>query len=63
MVRATCALHNCMLERELQATAGAGRGSASVPEEIVGASALREVTRAGNNTHTREAAGRCSQTM
>ena len=46
LVRATCALHNFLGDRELQAKAdaGAGRGSSPALEDGVGVTALREIT-------------------
>ena len=56
MVWATCALHNFLREREIRAAAAAGRGLAPLLDERVGAPALRDITRAGTNAHSREAA-------
>ena len=55
LVKATCALHNFLRQREIDA-AGAGRGPATVPAEPAAAPGLQDITRAGTNTHSREAA-------
>ena len=63
LVRATCALHNFVREREVQAAdVGRGAAPATAPAELDAAPALRDITRAGTNTHSREAA-RIRQTL
>ena len=55
LVKATCALHNFLRQREIDA-AGMGRGAAAAPAELDAAPGLQDITRAGTNTHSREAA-------
>ena len=56
LVKATCVLHNLLRQREIEAGGACGGGCALVPDQQQNIPTLKDITRAGTNTHSREAA-------